>query len=138
VAGTYELAKSPANTTDLVFGARLLDVQQTMDYALIGTGPIGLAVSGSAEVEESLWDAIVGVKGQVYLGSEHKWFVPYYLDIGTGQSDFTWQANAGIGYRFGWGALVATWRYLDYDLGSDKLIQSVNLNGPLIGATFVW
>ena len=85
-----------------------------------------------------MWDGVVGVKGNAYLGDERKWFIPYYFDIGTGQSDLTWQVNAGIGYQYDWGALVATWRYLDYEFSSDKAVQSVNFNGPTIGATFKW
>ena len=29
-----------------------------------------------------------------------KWYLPLYDDIGTGDSDLTWQLGAGIGYRF--------------------------------------
>jgi hypothetical protein len=72
------------------------------------------------------------------FGEERKWFLPYYLDVGTGQSKFTWQINAGLGYQFGWGAVVATWRYLDYEFKSDSVIQSVNFNGPTIGMSFRW
>jgi len=32
------------------------------------------------------------------FGESRKWFVPYYLDVGTGESDLTWQAMGGIGY----------------------------------------
>ena len=137
-AGTYQLAKSPANTTDLVFGARLLDVTQTLGWSFNGSGPIGIAASGSKEVNASLWDAIIGVKGVAYLGAEKKWFVPYYADIGTGQSDLTWQVNAGIGYRFNWGAVVASWRYLDYNMKSGDPIQSLTANGPLFGVNWQW
>lgn len=138
VAGTYELAGTPQYTADLLLGTRLLDLEQTLDWTLTGTGPLGLAVSGSQTVSTDNWDAVVGIKGLAYLGSGQKWFVPYYLDIGTGQSDLTWQANAGIGYRYSWGALVASWRYLDYEFDSDDPMQSLTLNGPLIGATFHW
>ena len=37
------------------------------------------------------------------FGPNREWFVPYYADIGTGQSDFTWQAIGGIGYAFSGG-----------------------------------
>jgi hypothetical protein len=40
------------------------------------------------------------------------WFVPYYLDVGAGDSYLTWQALAGIGYKFKWGETAAFWRYL--------------------------
>ena len=45
------------------------------------------------------WDGIVGAKGAFALGDKHKWVVPYYVDIGTGDSDVTWQAELGVGYR---------------------------------------
>jgi len=140
LAGTYELGKSRDYTSDFLFGARLLDVKQTLDWTLNGDigGVGGAGRSGSAEVNTSLWDAVVGVKGAIYLGDERKWFIPYYADIGTGQSDLTWQVNAGVGYQFDWGALEATWRYLDYNMKSGEAIQSLNFNGPLVGATFQW
>jgi hypothetical protein len=140
VAGTYELVKKPNYTLDVLAGARYLDVSQTLDWSINGDISSLPPVSreGSAEVSSSLWDGIVGVKGVADLGDDHKWFIPYYLDVGTGQSDLTWQVNAGIGYRFNWGALVATWRYLDYEMDSGNPIKSVNLNGPLFGATFHW
>ena len=80
--------------------------------------------SGSAEAGVNNWDAIVGVKGRAGFGADQKWFVPYYLDVGTGQSKFTWQASAGLGYDFAWGSVLATWRYLSYDMKSDSKIQS--------------
>ena len=138
LAGTYELAETAGYTADLVLGARLLDVEQTLDWRLTGSGPLGLTRNGSKKVSADYWDAIIGIKGLAYLGSEQKWFIPYHLDVGTGQSDLTWQINAGIGYRFDWGALVASWRYLDYDFESGDPIQSLTLSGPLIGASFDW
>ncbi|MDP2827224.1 MAG: hypothetical protein Q8O37_01320 [Sulfuricellaceae bacterium] len=140
MGGTYELGKTQGYTADLVFGARMLDVKQTLDWSFNGD-IAGLPLpgrSGSGEVNAKNWDAIIGVRGAVNLGSENKWFIPYYLDAGTGDSDLTLQANVGIGYRYKWGALVATWRYLDYEMPSDAPIQSMTLSGPLVGATFHW
>ena len=94
--------------------------------------------SGTTVVEQSVWDAIVGVKGTYAFGSERKWFVPYYFDIGTGQSKLTYQVAGGLGYKFNWGEVVAVWRYIDYDMKSGKPIQSVTFNGPQIGATWRW
>jgi hypothetical protein len=64
--------------------------------------------------------------------------MPFYVDVGTGNSDLTWQAMLGFGYAFGWGDLGAVWRYLDYDLKSNGPIQDLNFNGPAVGVTFRW
>ena len=55
-----------------------------------------------------------------------------------GDSDFTWQGSAGIGYAFNWGEVIAAWRYLDYNFKSGQKIESVNLSGPLVGVAFRW
>ena len=90
------------------------------------------------EAKAQNWDAIVGVKGRLTFGAERKWFVPYYLDVGTGESDLTWQAMGGIGYSFGWGDVVGSWRHLDYKMKSGDAIQSMNFNGPSLAAVFHW
>jgi len=72
------------------------------------------------------------------LSAGHGWFVPYYVDVGTGASHFTWQGIAGIGYAFSWGELLGVWRYLDYDFKSGKTIKSLSLDGPAVGVAFRW
>lgn len=138
VAGTYNLATKPEGSADLVFGARLLDLKQTLGWSLNGSlaGQPLLPRSGSATLNASNWDAIVGVKGRFNIGSDGKWFVPYYVDVGTGQSQLTWQAIVGLGYQFNWGAVGATWRYLDYNFKSGSRISSMNFSGPAIGMTY--
>jgi hypothetical protein len=74
--------------------------------------------------------------GRARFGSELAWFVPYYVDIGTGNSKLTWQAIAGLGYSFGWGDVVTVWRYLDYDFDSGEAAQSLTFNGVAIGLSF--
>jgi hypothetical protein len=137
-AGLYSLADKPEGTADLLFGARMLDMDQTLNWSITGTIP-GLppaAQSGTATASLNNWDAIVGVKGRIRLGPDGKWFIPYYLDIGTGESRFTWQGIAGIGYQFGWGSVIAAWRYLDYDFKSGGVVESLNMNGGAIGVQF--
>ena len=140
LAGTWRVASDPASKLDVVAGARLFDMRQTFAYEVTGNvGSIPTAGrAGTSEAKLSNWDAIVGVKGRMAFGESRKWFVPYYLDVGTGESDLTWQAMGGIGYSFGWGDVVAAWRYLDYDMKSGKKIESMTFNGPAIAATFHW
>jgi hypothetical protein len=136
LAGTYQLKSDNEGTMDMLFGTRMLDMTNTLGWNITGSGGVLPPLNGSKEVSVTNWDGIVGLKGRAYLGEERKWFVPFYLDVGTGESKFTWQVNAGLGYQFGWGALVASWRYLDYDFKSDSRVTDMSFNGPLIGAVF--
>jgi hypothetical protein len=135
-AGIYNLTSTPENTTDLLFGARMLELTQTLNWSLDSSIPGSPTPDGEARVDGTNWDAIVGLKGRYFLGAERKWFLPYYVDVGTGESSLTWQVNAGVGYRFGWGSSFATWRYLDYDLKSGNAMQSMTMDGALIGVAF--
>src|SRR5690349_20281032 len=64
IAGEYRLQNTRETTVDLLFGARLLDIKPRASYSLNGSlGSIPPASrSGSFEVKDSNWDAIVGVK----------------------------------------------------------------------------
>jgi len=64
--------------------------------------------------------------------------VPFYLDVGTGQSDLTWQGATGLGYAFGWGETLAMGRYLDYSFKSGKSLEDMNFNGPMLGVALHW
>jgi len=140
VAGEYRVVSDPAWTVDVLAGARLLDVKTTLGFSINGDiGPIALpGRSGSKGVSESLWDGIVGVKGRYTLTDDRKWFLPFYLDVGTGQTKLTWQAVAGVGYGFHWGDLVATYRYLDWNAKSGKSVEDLSFGGPMISATWRW
>jgi hypothetical protein len=140
VAGEYRVASDPAWTVDLLAGARLLQLKPTLGYSITGDlGPIVIpGRSGSKQVNESLWDGIVGVKGRYAFGDDRKWFVPFYLDVGTGQTKSTWQGAAGIGYAYHWGEVVALYRYLDYNADSGKPVANLNMGGPQLGVVLHW
>ena len=76
----------------------------------------------------------MGVRGRVNL--DDHWYLPYYADIGTGDSDSTWQALAGVGYTFKWGDVLLAYRYLDYNFKSDFLLKDATMKGPALGARF--
>jgi hypothetical protein len=137
-AGTYRVIDHPTYTMDLLAGARLLDLSTDLKWSLtgdLGDPPI-IDAAGKSNVSDNIWDGIVGFKGRATFGDDDKWFVPYYFDIGTGDSDLTWQGLVGVGYAFDWGDLFAAWRYMDYEMPSKNLIQNANFNGGAIGVTF--
>jgi len=133
-AGGYNLYSEGKSRLDLIGGARYLDLSMDLFLELQSLGP-GL----SRTVSESLsaWDGIVGLKGQASLGE--RWFLSYYVDVGAGQSDLTWQATAGIGYRAGrvWD-MALVYRHLEWDLGSTRVIDDLNISGPMLGVIFRW
>jgi hypothetical protein len=140
VAGEYRVISDPAMKMDILAGARLFDVKTTLGWSFHGDiGPIPEpGRNGSREISGNVWDGIVGVKGNYAFGDDRKWFAPFYLDVGTGDSQLTWQIAGGIGYRFGWGEVFGMWRYLDYNFKSGKELEDVNFNGPMVGVAFQW
>lgn len=129
--GTYSVLATPQSVVDVMAGARLLHIKQLLQYQFNG-------IVGSGETVDSNWDAVIGVKGRTHFGAAGNWFIPYYLDVGTGESQFTWQAQVGAGYQFDWGSVSAIWRYLDYQLKSPNSLESVSFNGPAFVASFRW
>jgi len=141
LAGQYRLpSPDPSLTVDMLAGTRMFELQERLRWTISGSlGPIDPAArAGSAELKNTLWDAIIGVKGRYVFGGNRQWAVPFYLDVGTGESDSTLQAAAGISYAFPWGELNALWRYLKYDLKSGNPISDVSFSGPQFGAVFRW
>ena len=138
VAATYRLSPDPAAPIDVFAGARFIELKQTLGWEFsTDLGPNQPSRSGNSTNKASNWDGIIGLKGRLAFGPNREWYVPYYADVGTGESDLTWQLFAGLGYTFRWGELVAGWRYLDYDFKGAKL-QDATFSGPLIGVGFHW
>ena len=140
VAGQYRVASAPDFTVDALFGTRLLDIRTTLKWDIAGSiGPIAPSGrTGSNETKLSNWDAIVGAKGRYVFGDSRKWSVPFYVDVGAGESKLTWQAAAGISYGFSWGEVTGMYRYLDYHMKSGSTLESLSFSGPMVGATFRW
>ncbi len=140
LAAGYRIEDTSTSTMDAFAGVRYFGVDVSTRWNLTAeiTTPGGstlLPAQGSVSSDVDLWDAIIGVRGQFDLTSE-KWSVPFYLDVGTGQSDLTWQVMAGVSYAFGWGELLILYRHLEYDEGSGDLMQSFSFSGPVVGARF--
>ena len=142
LAGACTVARGGNSSLDVLAGFRYLGIEAKTDWQLSGSitdnvsgGGGTFARSGSASSRVDLWDAIVGIRGTVGLG-DSRWAIPYYLDVGTGDSALTWQGVAGIEYRYDWGDLQLLYRHLYYDMKGDKLLQNVSLSGPAIGVNF--
>jgi hypothetical protein len=138
LVGGYQIATEPDRPVYLLAGVRMLNLEETLKWHIDGT-IAGLPLpgrDGRGSVSDTNWNGIVGVKGQLRFGDDARWFIPYYVDVGTGDADVTWQALGGIGYTFDWGDLVAVWRYLDYNMPSSDAVSDLYVSGAAVGVTF--
>jgi len=104
LAGGYTVARGGNSSLDVLAGFRHLGIEAKTDWQLSITDNVsgGPSPVRRASARVDLWDAIIGIRGTVGLG-DSRWAIPYYLDVGTGDSALTWQGVAGIEYRYGWG-----------------------------------
>jgi hypothetical protein len=139
-AANYRPLATSQSTFDVFAGARLLDAKGELGWSFnVDLSPFGGPPQrGATEASDNKVDAIVGVKGRYEFGADGRWFIPYYADAGTGDSDLTWQAAIGIGYSTGRGEVFAAYRHLDYDLGDEGGIASLEFDGPAIGLAYRW
>ena len=140
LAGAYRAVVNVRSPVDVFAGARLFDMRQVLTWQFSGNlGPIPATDRvGNQTASLNHWDAIAGVKGRAVFGDRQHWFVPYYLDIGTGESQLTWQAMVGVGYQFHWGDVILASRRLEYTMKSGEPIQRITFDGPAIAAVFHW
>ena len=120
--GGYNLSHTSNGLLDVFIGARYFDLEATINASL--SGGAGIEVSRSGNV----LDGIVGIRGKQNIND--KWYLRYYLDIGAGDSDETWQAVAGVGYRLERWDLSLAYRHLEWEFKSDRKIDNLNFSGP--------
>jgi hypothetical protein len=123
----YNLVDTGKSRLDILGGARYLYMKADLRVDALGV---------RAEDSGSNWDAVIGARGAVNL--TEKWHLFGYLDIGTGESDLTWQAMAGIGYKFKWFHLNAAYRYLKWDFDNNAALDDLDISGPAVGIRFVF
>lgn len=78
---------------------------------------------------------VVGARS--LLRFEDGWFATFTADLGGWDGDFTWQGLATVGLRLGedW-SVQGGWRYMEFDRTVDGADLKVELNGPILGATY--
>lgn len=128
--GTYKIFGEHGST----YLEGLLGLRYFYNYSKLSLVEQTSLTAASESSNANLVNAIIGATGRVQLAE--RWFVPYYLDIGTGATKFTWQGMTGINYDFKWGGIVALYRYLKFDQGDDIGISELSMNGPELGVFF--
>jgi hypothetical protein len=139
-SASYTIARGQWGNFDALVGFRLLSVSATTNYdlALSVTGPRGNGARfggmGGVSTSDNIWNGIVGFRGQIQIQNSG-FFLPYYFDIGAGGSNLTWQISGGIGYQTGPWAFSASYRYLSFTQGSDRVVHAINMGGPVLMAS---
>ena len=126
--GGYTLSNADNLRIDAIAGMRYASVG--LDISRSG----GIIGNGTLSASTENYDALIGVKGEYTINKD--WYVPFIVDVGAGDSDLTWQASASLAYRFGWGDVIATYRYMHYDKGDSFLLEDFDLYGPKLGVVF--
>ena len=124
----YEVYRKAGSTLHLFGGLRYLWLDADLDLAFTGALPLP-----PVSVDDS-WtsvDAVVGLRGKADINEA--WYVSYYADIGTGDSDLTWQALAAVNYRMKKVDLVLGYRYLDWEFDDFGPFDNLNLSGAFVG-----
>jgi hypothetical protein len=142
LAGGYTVASGSWGILDVLAGFRYLGVDTKTDYnlAITLTGPRGNAGpsfggAGRLSGRSDIWNGIIGVRGRLNI-ADSGFFVPYYLDLGVGDSNFTWQGFTGIGYQRGWAGVQLGWRYMSYDQGGGALLRDMTMSGAYLAVNF--
>lgn len=130
--GGYTVSKSSKHVFDVLAGVRYIhqDAEIKLD--------IGLPQKLKRDASEDNIDAIIGVNSLLYLND--KWYLHSYADVGTGESKFTWQGMAALGYQFNSFDALLGYRYIYWDFdgskGLGKLYDDLDFSGPQAGVTF--
>jgi hypothetical protein len=128
----YTIFETPKSNIDLAVGARYLWIET--DLKLRVTGPLDTR-QFKTTVSGHTWDGIVGFKGDMQLSN--KWGAEAYIDGGTGDSDYTWQALAGLNYKFDTFTGRFGYRHLEWKF-DDGALEDLKISGPYAGARFAF
>jgi hypothetical protein len=139
--GGYTLLDGAWGNLDAVAGFRMLNVGSTTDYTLASaiTAPrstITLSRNGSLDIGQTYFDGVGGVTGRINI-PHSKFYIPFYLDAGSGGVPFTWEIYSGIAYSpASWVDVSAGYRYLSFQASGDSHVQNLSLGGAVIAANF--
>ena len=123
----WEIVDTGSTQIEVVGAARYLAMDVDIKFHLE-------PVSEEKESDSaSNWDGVVGLRGRTDLSD--RWYLTYYADVGAGDSDLTWQASAGINYRFQALDVTLGYQHLEWEF-DDQLLDDLEMSGPALGVKF--
>ncbi|MDX2417680.1 MAG: hypothetical protein QNK19_09500 [Xanthomonadales bacterium] len=131
----YDVLHTDRLDVKLLLGARYLWLEGDLDLKAQGAS---INQKTSETFSNHAWNGIIGTRGQYELNE--KWTMPFHFDVGSGDSDKTWQAYIGLMYKTGKWEIGGGYRYLKWDFDDDdafgKAFKNLSINGPMFGAKY--
>ncbi|TCK43548.1 hypothetical protein B0G84_1885 [Paraburkholderia sp. BL8N3] len=138
LGGSRTVVRRGWGHVDAIVGLRYLGAKGTLDAAIgatVGSGPGASSNFHVAQVQ-NIFDGFAGLRGRATITRDGAWYVPFYLDVGTGTSEFTWQALTGVAYAAKSIDASLLYRYLAFYGSGNQLIQTLRFSGPSLNVTF--
>lgn len=130
-APSYTLYNSPALYLDGLVGVRYFWQSAS---TTISSPSLPRSINESSTL--NLTAGVAGVKGRFNLGSSD-YFIPFYVDVGAGQSSsFTSQAYLAVGRSFDWGEVTLGVKNVYYQFKPNVSNVDMNMFGAAVGVTF--
>jgi hypothetical protein len=105
-----------------------------IDVTIEGAGPLGRGFD--EDVRGDIYDGLAGVSGEYNLSD--RWFLPFMIEAGAGDSDFVFGAFGGVGYRYKYADVLLVFKYLSYDFADGAPMQDEEAYGPMLSAKFTF
>lgn len=127
----YQVAGDDASPMSVIGGVRYLYLRGSPEFDFDNIGDRKILKTGNN------WSGVIGLEGQKTLNE--KWYLDYYADIGAGgQTDLTWQARLGGGYRFNKFTATFGFRYLRWNFDGSGSLENLRVIGPQVGARWTF
>ena len=113
-------------------GARIVDLSLEMAFS----APV-LPEPIVRRNDKSFTDFMVG--GRYTHHFNDRWLLNVRADIGTGDTESSWNALAGFGWKFGGdndNAVLLGWRHMEIEVEEDGRETDVTFDGPIAGVLF--
>jgi hypothetical protein len=115
-----------------VYDTDNLDVHLTAGFTYIKLEHEISVLNLGAKGTDENWDGVVGFKGQYDINED--WYLSLWSQVGAGDSDYTWLAQGGVHYRFGFADAVVGYKH-EYWKFDGALKESYD-SGAYLGLKF--
>lgn len=130
LGGAYRFYQTDRTHLNLTLGARYLWLDVSVKGNVDELFAFRFSDSGS------VWDGVIGLRGKTNLNP--RWYLTYYGDIGTGDSESTAQALVAINYRCNRIDFVGGYRYMEWDFDGAPYFDELDLSGVFAGVKFTF